>query len=320
MSRVLWHARHTDTELAGSERAWLHHLAEGPAIAAWGLDRHGVVGMLDRIAPIMDAIPEPDPGEFSANYLHVAYRAARAAQDTHSRPWEATRSFLNSLSLNLRVHPPDIIIAGRRLHLDDVNMNTAITAGSDPIRLAAKIHGWCEVHCYIENGDKPWLADLIGTGLDTGLYRPDAGWEAIQAMLRDGRSSPVALSYTVGDHFPEVFEHPDAPVWPDGVKRSWKALTDVQREERRAWEKRFYEMQEADAGMVFDAGMDWLREHRPWARLSPETLGTVTFGPAVSVYDLFAPDRDERIARACGTGAVGTTTEAVAADVSGERG
>lgn len=41
--------------------------------------------------------------------------------------------------------------------------------------------------------------------------------------------------------------------------------------------------------------MGALRERRPWARLAPDTLTEVTFGPPVTIYDLFAPDRDERV-------------------------
>ena len=45
----------------------------------------------------------------------------------------------------------------------------------------------------------------------------------------------------------------------------------------------------------WDTAMAALRRDRPWARLSPGTLQTVTFGPGVTVYDLFASDRDERV-------------------------
>ena len=63
-----------------------------------------------------------------------------------------------------------------------------------------------------------------------------------------------------------------------------------------------------DPDRAFDEGVDWLREHRPTERLSPGLLGTEMFGPPVSVYDLFAPDRDERETRACGGDAAPVAT------------
>mgnify|MGYP001598122955 CR=1 FL=1 len=304
MSRVYFHARHAEAELRGSERAWLHHLAEGPAMAAWDLDRAGDRATLERLAPIMAAIPEPEPGEFSANHLHVAYRAALAADD-HPMPWVAARKFLDSLALNLRVFPPGIVVAGHTLRISSLNLNTALVAGSDPIRLAAKIHGWCEIHCWVEDEDRAWLADVIDEGLGTGLYRPDAGWDDVQALLRDGHPSPVVLSFSGSDPFPEPHEHPDAPAWPDGVERRWSALDADRRAEQQSWEVRHSEMCDTDFGAAFDAGVDWLRAHRPGERLSPDLLGTEMFGPPVTVYDLFAPDRDERMSRACEPDATG---------------
>lgn len=41
-----------------------------------------------------------------------------------------------------------------------------------------------------------------------------------------------------------------------------------------------------------------LQQRRPWAQITPESLGTVGFGPMVTVYDLISGDRDERVAAA----------------------
>lgn len=41
--------------------------------------------------------------------------------------------------------------------------------------------------------------------------------------------------------------------------------------------------------------MEALRVNRSWARLAPHTLTEVTFAEPITVYDLFAPDRDDRV-------------------------
>lgn len=41
--------------------------------------------------------------------------------------------------------------------------------------------------------------------------------------------------------------------------------------------------------------MGGLRADRPWAQLAPDNLATITFGPGVTVYDVLAPDRDDRV-------------------------
>lgn len=63
----------------------------------------------------------------------------------------------------------------------------------------------------------------------------------------------------------------------------------------------------AETLAVFDGGhydasaaLAGLRRKQPWARIAPDTLATSSFGPMVTVYDLFAPDRDERVRRAAG--------------------
>jgi len=42
-----------------------------------------------------------------------------------------------------------------------VALNTAIVSGSDPIVLAARLHGQSEIHTYVEGENRAWLADVI---------------------------------------------------------------------------------------------------------------------------------------------------------------
>lgn len=304
MSRVYWHTRDGGAELSGAERGWCHHLAAGLATAAWDLTGFEV---LERLGPIMQMIPEVPEGRYGANFLHRQFRAAveadrharersRAGDHGHfARSGGMIREFVRSFDTSLRVEPPRIVVAGHSLRLSSVNLNTALVAGSDPIRLAAKLHGWCELHCWVDGPHRAWLADVIDSGRQAGLYRPGMGWENVQVLLRATDTGPVVLSYSVTDQFPGPFQHPDAPAWPDGVPRRWDALTAEQQQTREAWEDSWREL---DPGETFDAGMVWLRAEQPWAQITPDNLATASFGPPVTVYDLFAGDRDERVARA----------------------
>lgn len=287
MSRVYWNTPSDRAELHGSEKAWLRSLAEGPARAAWDLDDSGAY---ERAVEIVSWITEkPDNGNGS-NYLHQHLRAAQA----NSRDYEARRRFVSSLQLSMRVQGVELHVAGVQLGSMNVDLNTALVAGSDPIRLAAKIAGWGEAHAYIEGPDRAWVADIIDQALDAGLYRrtlrsadldgapreSSQGWEGVQELLRQRDDEPVVLSYSVADPFPNAeiagIELP-RDKYGDPIGDTWYELPDEEK-----WAK----------------AMAGLRLTRPWARLAPDTLAEVAFHLAVTVYDLFAPDRDERVRRA----------------------
>lgn len=108
----------------------------------------------------------------------------------------------------------------------------------------------------------------------------DQGWEDVLALLRERDDEPVVLHYSGDRGFPNpeaaAFVLPEDE-YGDADLAPWDALPDEQQ-----WEL-------ALAGE---------RRDRPWVRLAPDTLAEVPSGPMVSVYDLFAPNRDERIRRA----------------------
>ena len=300
MSRVYWHTREGGAELRGSERAWLGHVARGPADAAWDLNHVLRADSVERAAEILDMVPEVERG-----YMHGYLVDAQRAEETNRlyytnnpvgivRPdHEPAQRLMSSLATSLKVNGFPLVIAGHRLHTKNVELNTALVAGSDPVRLAAKIDGWCESHAWVDEPDHEWMANIIEQGLAAGIYRSgfwfesplgngerewsSQGWEGILGLLRKRDTGPVVMSFSVSDSFP----NPAIAGWqppaddPDGD--AWYDLPDGER-----WDMAF-------------AG---LQERRPWARLAPETLAEVTFGHPVTVYDLFAHDRDRRVARA----------------------
>ncbi len=330
MSRVYFHSEHADAELRGAERAWLDHVARSIGDTAWGLDTDHTD--LERAEAILALIPEVPEGEYGANYLHrnlrqaKAQRAANLAAFEGRKPgqalrgrtdYEPERNLIKSLriALNGVGGGRDMLVAGVSLGPSSVSLNTALALGSDPVRLAAKIHGWCEVHAWIEGGDRAWAADIIQQGLDIGAYRrglwyvdgvnntdrlaaehpnrkwSSQGWEEVQALLRSRDDGPVVMSYSGCDQFPNERWHPD---WPGREVEKWDDYTEGEQRAVEVFGERWYEMLEADPDGMWDACMEGLRA-RPWGRISPATLASETFGPGVTIYDLFAPDRDERV-------------------------
>ncbi len=296
MSTVYWSSLSDEAGINGSERAWLGHLVTEMAAIAWDLDV-SVNTDQERIYELLDMSPEPEAGPYGANYLHVKLREARAAdaqyerdcarfEEAHpsapalapGRPWPDTAP-LNDLRRSLRTALSTggipLVVAGHAMRSIEVWLNTVLVVGSDLMALAAKVNAWCESHAWIDGPDRAWMADLIEKGLDAGVYRRtlreyDQGWTDVVAMLRRRDDEPVVLHDSSGNWFPAAeFAGVDA--------NEWENLRDAQR---------------------WDAALTVLRAERPWARLAPDTLSTVRFLHGLTIYDLFAPDRDERVHRA----------------------
>lgn len=310
MSRVYFHSPSADAELLGRERYWLRHLAAGPATAAWDL---GGSNAFERARDIFK-LAAAGAGDYVRDYLHAAleqeernnaiYAALKPGTmlGRSGADHEPSRRFVEALKLCLAVDGLELDLFGVHLNTVDVDLNTALVAGSDQVALAAKIHGWCEENCWVEGPDRAWLADVIEQGLGSGLYRHGMGWDApttefdrsagVLTLLRARDDEPVVLSDSHGDGFPNTSVGDWMPAWPEGITRHWDALTEEQQEVRQAREEEWYELPDDRRWEIAIAG---LRAERPWARLSAETLRSPMFHLPVTVYDLIAPDRDERL-------------------------
>lgn len=327
MSRLYFHAKDRTAELHGSEYHHLRRIAEGPAEAAWGLNQPGAA--FDRAREIMPMVARDTSDRWLLDEFSKAEEADRRGD------YEPGRRFVMALATTLRVNGLDLDVAGVRLRTANLDANTALVAGSDVVRVATKLGQWGGQHCWVEGSDRKWLADIIDEGLRTGIYRrnfwyvdrpcdgpvseqPDRkvsvqGWDDVLALLRESDDGPVVLSYSVDDGFPnrEVADWappalPEdwAPSWADGDqgRADWDAMDEDTKADYRdeqageAW----HALPDAEQ---WDLAVAGLRERRPWARLGPDTLAEYWFGPVtVTVYDLFAPDRDERIRAAMAAG------------------
>lgn len=145
-----------------------------------------------------------------------------------------------------------------------------------------------------------WYAD--GPNLPKDKWS-DQGWDQVAAFLRARDDEPVVLSYSAESGFPNSeiagWEPPIDPDWrPDWAVDSgldeWLAMDDASRADyaREAAMDGWYDLPAAER---WEQSMAGLRRERPWARLSPDTLTEVYFHLPVTVYDLLATDRDERV-------------------------
>jgi len=106
-------------------------------------------------------------------------------------------------------------------------LNTANVMGNDAIKLAARIHGQCEVYCWVKGENRNWLAGIIETGLSSGIYRQQQGWEDVQALLKEDDSTSVVLSYSVCDSFPNSAIAGFVPTKDENGDDSWDAWHDL---------------------------------------------------------------------------------------------
>ena len=107
------------------------------------------------------------------------------------------------------------IIVGRvsfyGIDIFDLALNTAMVIGSNPIKLAARISGQCEIHCFVQDKNRQWLSNIICQGLRTGVFRRDVGWNKVLDLL--DKSGDIVLSYSVTDSF-----------WYEDSPKSWDEL------------------------------------------------------------------------------------------------
>lgn len=290
------------------------HFDDGDTMGVLGPERAHFGIMMEEFAKgMIGLVPGYGFGTNLIEHLGPFINPAHPLASTESRTAEWDRMLSTSLNSYGRGH--DVFLwKGQTLPGIDLLANTVLAAGSDPLRLAVKIHLLCEVHGYIMGYHRGWLADLIEEGYEEGLYRKgywraddqhamaelegetvapehrvfqSMGWPELIAKLREGRSGPVVMSYSVTDGFPNSHVANWLPPWPKGVEKDWNALSEEQQQERR------------------DRDEEWnnLPHHRHWdlavkglksrmTPLDPKNLRTRRFGYGISLIDLINGDTE----------------------------
>lgn len=257
MSRVYFTSPSGDVTLTGAER---HHLSHVTSLSAIGASRAGTEERWRALAP--------------------------------SLPREGWRQ---ALELALRVtfdDTPFITWAGTRVDLFSLVLNTAIAQShDDPLTLAARIHGQCEIHCWCDGPDRAWLAEIIDRGLSSGVFRTHVrdhatGWDAVTRFLRSRSDEPVVLWYSVCESFPD----PCVIGWQDDSSREFPDGADITHEK---WNK-------LSTAEQWEHGMRWLTATRSSARLqlTPDDWDEYRFGHGLTIADLLADNYTERLEKA----------------------
>jgi hypothetical protein len=242
MSYVEFRSESASAELRGSERAWLGQLVTDLTLAV--LNPGGPYGR-DTLAPLIKS------GHWLSKYREEASDVGWAQAFTTS--WHVGGTFLT----------------GDRDPFT-ISLNTADLIGSEQIKVAAWIHGQCEVHGYVEEPERGRLADVIDAGLAGGVYRQGQGWEGVAVLLRNGDGGPVVMSYSVTDGFPS----------PEALTGSDAAALNLDEEGEVFWA--------LPVARRWELGVAWVRSAESglgaWVPGERRRYGS----PALTAFDLIA--------------------------------
>lgn len=278
------------------------HFQEGPVLHLKGSERHYLGWIVDNAA-------------FGAIGMTDSYSSADAV--------EALRPFVPEFKTprNGAYEPQDLMLLlkhgstepewrGKKIAPFALRLNTAIAVGSDPVALAAKMHGTCEIHGYFLGKDRAWLADVIEQGLRTNIFRRgfwaprdrnaylktvmkieltedeaeyvqhSMGWTEIVEQLRTSDEGAVVMSSSVTGSFPQMPDDwtPEGPVREP--ENDWETRRDIK-------EEMFGELPDAER---FALGLAELRSDPKNLPISPDTLRAWPFRHELSLLDLFRND------------------------------
>jgi hypothetical protein len=206
MSRL--YLNHPEGQLAilGTERHWFGSLSDKVGMAL--LDGH----YLSELAKWMtvDAYGATGPGSvYTAQVVdHVRLAMRMGGLGMGSRP----------------------VLSWRGQDVDPwtLTLNTCMRLGSFPVRLAARLHAQCEIHCWVDSPHLDWLAGLIVAGLRSGVMREGAGWESAANWLREHNGQcPVVFSSSVTDDFPGPHVSTWEPAQGEDGEPDWDAWYDL---------------------------------------------------------------------------------------------
>lgn len=128
----------------------------------------------------------------------------------------------------------NIVIDGKEIDMFSVSLNTAFAIGSDPIKLLARLHGQCEIHCYVEDASKLWLSNIIRDGLSKKIMRPEMGWEGVISLL-ESSDGLIVTDFSVSDSFPNPHVAGWEPPLDEKGDPNYEAWYEIDADER--WEK-----------------------------------------------------------------------------------
>lgn len=196
MSAVYFHSLESDTvRVSGSERAYASILTTNLMASIFELS----ISSDSFRRKLIETLPED-------SYVQETDRLLN---------WLKSSTFGNA----------KLTVNGETLDVFSLSLNTAIACGGDAIRLLARIHGQCEIHCYVEGSNRKWLAEIIKNGLETKVLRDGMGWNNVVSALLLSDKTPIVCSYSVTESFPNryVAKHSDNRGGEDWYEMSYGA-------------------------------------------------------------------------------------------------
>lgn len=265
MSRIYFHSLDKESEVYGSERAYMGHLCTDLAYSVSELD-----SFFFEKSPMLKVLEESNNRKYSKEDAKMAF------------------NLFNSMFFNINWKVND-----RNVNSFAVVLNTAMALGGDAIKLYARLHGQCEIHAYVEGEYRSWLADIIDKGVESKILRvfPEdgekeylqnqkrfIGWNQVSKHLRENNVNPVVTSYSVCESFPNYQFTFDYQNLKDKLSKKEDLSKDNFHKKIEDWtEKNYYswstEMQWRECMHYLRTCDDGLRE------ICPETWDNFYFGP-----------------------------------------
>lgn len=146
-------------------------------------------------------------------------------------------------------------------------MNTGLRAFDDPLRLSIRLHGQCELHCWVDGRNREWLAKIVEAGLAAGVYNAEDRWGPVVAFLRSRADEPVVTSYSVTEPFPNL----------ESVGLSYQEEREAENES--AWSKLTNEER-------WSRGMAWLRGKHGGLELKPDDFQSYFFNTGMDAFQV----------------------------------
>jgi len=243
MSRIYFHSINGESEILGCERAYMGCFVSDLTQGIMDLDGYFT---LDAIKPFLN--PE-----------HYLYK--------HRDNPNLIKMMKTSINVDSEAL---FILDGKEIDSFRLSLNTALTVGSDVVKLMARLHAQCEIHGYIEGKNRKWFSDIIERGLEEGVLRKEMGWEETITFLREDDINEVVTSYSVCEGFPngEVanYDYPVSKEYPDELDYdAWYELP-----EEKQWELALKGLKENEKMLL---------------EFTPENWNDVRFGDGMNVIE-----------------------------------
>ncbi|TLQ39296.1 hypothetical protein [Streptomyces marianii] len=262
MSYLRFQDPHGSTHLKGHERHWLLSMV---------CDHAGRL-LLDHPDPVGGALALYD-------LLPRDHELREALPGRHVSPRRWLSGYARALH-NVILDDPIVDYRGHKVRPLTLTLNTAMDDGPDPLRLAARLMGQCELNTWVDGPHRSWLADVVAEGLAQGHFRKACGWENVQSFLRERDNYPVVVS--ASESFPTRWDArlrttDGEDLDDDMAEQMWEALTPAEQ-----WAR----------------GMEALRNRTSDLLEMTPDWADYRFGSALSLSDLLAPDHTHRLDRA----------------------